>query len=145
MRTLQFGALREIERGSVGEFALHIQCPWRIEGPEGIVTGRLDLFEPVERGPDFNFESWDYEKSPNLQDSQFNQLLARHAESLVVQSVDADEYGGAAITFGGGFVLRMFPAGTRGEDWRFFRPKTDAPHFVISEGEIEVGDGEPAA
>lgn len=46
MRTFQFGTLREVERGSVGDFALHVQCPWRIEGPAGIVTGRLDLWEP---------------------------------------------------------------------------------------------------
>jgi hypothetical protein len=145
MRTLQFGTLRQIDGGSVGDFAVHIQCPWRMEGPDGIVTGRLDLWEPVERGPDFDFETWDYEKSPNLQDSQFDQLLARYADGLIVQSVDADEYGGAAIGFANGFVLRMFPAGTRGEDWRLFRPKTDAPHFVIAAGEVEVDDGESAA
>jgi hypothetical protein len=145
MRTLQFGALREVDGGSVGDFALHIQCPWRMEGLDGIVTGRSDLYEPVERGPDFDFDSWDYEKAPNLQDSQFNQLLARHGKSLIVQSVDADDYGSAAIAFENGFVLRMFPAGTRGEDWRLFRPKANMPHFVIAEGKVEVDDDEPAA
>ena len=145
MRTLQFGTLRPVERGSVGDFALHIQCPWRVEGPDGIVTGRLDLYEPVEEGPDFDFEKWDYESSPNLQDARFEQLLARHGAGLVVQSVDADSYGGAAIHFANGFVLRLFPAGMRGEDWRLFRPKTDEPHFVVAEGKVDVGDGKPAA
>jgi hypothetical protein len=42
MRTFQFGTLRPVDRGSVGDFALHVQCPWRIEGPDGIVTGRSD-------------------------------------------------------------------------------------------------------
>ena len=62
MRTFQFGTLRPVERGSVGDFALHVQCPWRIEGPDGIVTGRLDLWEPVEENAPFD-EDWDYEKS----------------------------------------------------------------------------------
>jgi hypothetical protein len=31
----------------------------------------------------------------------------------------------------------MFPAGTRGEDWRLFQPDTDAPHFVVSRGRVE--------
>jgi hypothetical protein len=58
--------------------------------------------------------------------------------------VDADEFGGAAISFGEGFVLRLFPAGTRGEDWRLFRPMSGAPHLVISGGAVEP-DGEPGA
>ena len=69
--------------------------------------------------------------------------LAQYESSLVVKSVDADEFGGAAISFGQGFVLRLFPAGTRGEDWRLFQPKTDAPHLVISGGAVEPeGEGE---
>jgi hypothetical protein len=143
MRTFQFGTLRPVDRGSVGDFALHVQCPWRIEGPDGIVTGRLDLWEPVEDNAPFD-ENWDYEKSPNLQDARLERWLARNEVSLVVKSVDADEFGGATISFGQGFVLHLFPAGTRGEDWRMFRPKTDAPHLVIIGGVVEP-DGEPGA
>ena len=141
MRTFQFGTLRPEDRGSIGDFALHVQCPWRIEGPDGIVTGRLDLWEPVDDNARFD-ENWDYGKSPNLQDARLERWLTRDQLSLVVKSVDADEFGGAAISFGQGFVLRLFPAGTRGEDWRLFQPKTDAPHLVISGGAVEAdGDG----
>src|ERR1043166_8085691 len=69
MRTFQFGTLRPVDRGSVGEFTLHVQCPWRVEGPGGIVTGRLDLWEPVEGNVPFD-KNWDYEESPNLQDAR---------------------------------------------------------------------------
>src|SRR5262245_25387132 len=140
MRTFQFGTLRAVDRGSVGEFALHVQCPWRIEGPDGIVAGRLDLWEPVEDNAPFD-ENWDYEKWPNLQDARLERWPAANEGSLVVKSVDADEFGGAALCFGQGFVLRMFPAGTRSEDWRLFRPKTDAPHFVVSGGAVELDGG----
>ena len=136
MRTFQFGNLRPVDRGSVGEFALHVQCPWRIEGPDGIVTGRLDLWEPVEENAPYD-ENWDYEKSSNLQDARLERWLAECQGALVVRRVDADEFGGAAISFDRGFVLRMFPAGTRGEDWRLFRPKTGMPHLVISGCEVE--------
>jgi hypothetical protein len=136
MRTFQFGTLRPVDRGSVGEFALHVQSPWRIEGPDGIVTGRLDLWEPVEDDAPFD-ENWNYEKSPNLQDARLEQWLAENEGALVVKSVDADEFGGTVISFSQGFVLRIFPAGTRGEDWRLFRPRTGAPHLVISGGEVE--------
>jgi hypothetical protein len=33
----------------------------------------------------------------------------------------------------------LFPAGTRGEDWRVFRPDTDDSHFVVAGGRIEQG------
>src|SRR5262245_30789476 len=96
MRTFQFGSLRPVERGSVGDFALHVQCPWRIEGPGGIVTGRLDLWEPAEAQAQVD-ENWSYDKSPNLQDSRLGQWLAQNRSILIVRSVDADEFGGAAI------------------------------------------------
>jgi hypothetical protein len=137
MRSLQFGNARLIGDGTVGDFALHLQCPWRIEGPDGIITGRLDLWEPVDAGPGFDWDAWDSKKSPNLQDVEFDRWLARHGSTIVVSNVDADDYGGASITFSPGFVLRLFPAGTRGEDWRLFRPKSGAPHFVVSGGKVE--------
>lgn len=137
MRTFQFGKLRSVERGSIGDLALHVRCPWRIEGPEGILTGRLDLWEPIDVDSKLNDEAWDYEKSPNLQDFRLDQWLSRNGSLLVVENVDADNLGGGAIFFALGFVLRLFPAGTRGEDWRLFRPKTDAAHFVISGGAVE--------
>jgi hypothetical protein len=143
MRTFQFGDLRPVDRGSVGDFALHVQCPWRIEGPHGIVTGRLDLWEPVEDNAPFD-ANWDYEKSPNLQDARLERWLANNRVSLVIKTVEADEFGGAAISFDQGFVLRLFPAGTRGEDWRLFRPKTDAAHLVVLGGAVEP-EGEPGA
>src|SRR5262249_25646643 len=68
MRTFQFGAMRLVDGGFVADFALHVQCPWRIEGADGIVTGRSDLWEPAEENTPFD-ENWDYELSPNLQDA----------------------------------------------------------------------------
>ena len=141
MRTFQFGTLRAVERGSVGDFALHVQCPWRIEGPDGIVTGRLDLWESVEEDIPLE-QNWNYEQSPNLQDTLVERWLAEHKGALVVQSVDADEFGGASISLSQDFVLRMFPAGARGEDWRLFRPNGDLPHLVISGGKVECDDQE---
>ena len=45
MRVLHFGAVIEGEDGSWGECALHLQCPWRLDGPAGPVTGQDDLWE----------------------------------------------------------------------------------------------------
>ncbi|MCI0499591.1 MAG: hypothetical protein L0Y36_07920, partial [Planctomycetales bacterium] len=69
-----FGQVRPVEKGTVAEYALHVQCPWRIESSEGIVTGRLDLWEPAELVEGEDIESWDYERG-NLQDVLINELL----------------------------------------------------------------------
>jgi len=53
---------------------------------------------------------------------------------------DADDFGGATISFGQGLVLRIFPAGTRGDDWRLFRPISGLRHFVISGGATKQDD-----
>jgi hypothetical protein len=45
LRVLKFGPLRPAGRGTVGDLALHVQCPWRIDGSDGVVTGRGDLWE----------------------------------------------------------------------------------------------------
>jgi hypothetical protein len=137
MRMFHFGPVRLVDGGSVGDFAIHVQCPWRIEGPEGIVTGRSDLWEPADADVPFD-EKWHYDKSPNLQDLRLDGLLIQSVKPFVVEKVDADEFGGVAICLSQGYVLRLFPAGTRGEDWRFFQPTRDAPHLVITGGVIET-------
>ncbi len=75
MRVLHFGRIRKVEKGTVGEYALDIQCPWRIEGPEGIVTRRSDLWEAAEDPPDIDWETWDYEENENLQDRRIGEML----------------------------------------------------------------------
>lgn len=57
-------------------------------------------------------------------------------DHLVVEGVDADDFGGAALSLSGGYRLVMFPAGSTGEDWRLFRPSSRW-HFVVSGGRIE--------
>jgi len=61
-------------------------------------------------------------------------------EHLVVEAVRADNYGGVTIQLSGGYRLVLFPAGSRGEDWRFFRPDTDGPHFVVADGRVELAE-----
>jgi hypothetical protein len=149
MRGFHFGQVRKIEKGTVGEYALHIQCPWRIEGPQGIVTGRSDLWKPAEDSPEVDWETWDYEENENLQDKLIAEWLQAYdpqtrsfvneTDRLVVETVQGDAYGGATIALSGGFRLILFPAGTEGEDWRIFRPGYDEPHFVITGGTIETG------
>jgi hypothetical protein len=148
MSNFQFGQVCEVDRGTVGEYALQVDCPWRLEGPHGIVTGWLDLWEPAEEtGDDFDWETWAEEKKDNLQEKRLGELLGGYdekthsvenvTESLVVEDVQTDAYGGAVLKLSGSYRLVLFPAGSRSEDWRIFRPQSDGPHFVVAGGKVE--------
>ena len=139
LRVFKFGRLRPFARGGeVGDYALHVQCAWRLDAADRIITGRRDLIEPLWPGPDFDFDDWDYDSPPNLQDVRMAEVLLAHARRPpVVAAVDADAYGGATLAFDSGVSLRLFPVGTRGEDWRIFRPCSSERHFVIAGGRVE--------
>lgn len=148
MRIFHFGEVHTDDKGSFAQYAIHVQCAWRIEGPGDIITGRSDLWEPAQTGPDFDWKSWDYDTSENLQDHKLSRFLNDHtpgtysaplpAARLIVERIEADTYGGATIHFSGNYRLRIFPAGSEGEDWRIFEPNRQKPHFVIAGGKIEA-------
>jgi hypothetical protein len=137
MAVFHFGRVTELIDGSVGEVALHVQCPWRIRGPRGVVTGRSDLWEPL-LGP--RRAGWDYERDGNVLDDRLWRLLGGYdkrtrsavndSSRLTVESVAADAVGGAAIRMSGGYHLELFPEASRGEEWRLFVPGSDH-HFVV--------------
>jgi hypothetical protein len=127
---------------------LHIQCPWRLEGPDGIVTGSSDFYCVAKTGDLIDFDNEKYEEyGENLQDEKMKELMKNcdpgtHAcinatDLLVVDSVDGDSFGGGMIGLSGGYRLVLFPSGSIGEDWRFFASESDEEYFVISGSKIE--------
>jgi hypothetical protein len=157
MLNLQFGSVREIDmklgksvgkKGTVGEFALHVQCPWRIDSPDKIITGRGDLFRIAETGEPFDSDdNTCYKFGMSLQDKKIGDLLqdfdpiigsyANVTKSLIVEAVDADNFGGVIIYLFGGYRLVLFPSGSVGEDWRLLQPGTSEKHVVVSGSLIE--------
>jgi hypothetical protein len=118
----------------VGTFALHVQCPWRIVGPEGMVVGSQDRRYPPDESADWgDFDS----DGRSLCEARIEAWLKAHAASpLRVARVDADHVGGFRIFLQEGFVLEAFPAdslrGDYSERWRLFQPSTDEAHFVVA-------------
>jgi hypothetical protein len=147
MRVIHFGTMRPASksdipsqknkpRGSLGGFALHIQCPWRIESDNEILTGRSDLWEPHEHHEGFTYDEWDYEKDGNLQDHLIDQFVSK-SDNRTVEGVSVQSNGAFTLVFSCGYRLAVFPSGTVGEDWRLVRPSSDEPHLVVSGGSIE--------
>jgi hypothetical protein len=76
MRIFHLGHIQEVDGGTVGQYALHVQCPWRINGPQGIITGRSDLWEhiPGNSMPD----DWEPGINDNVQDVRLSELFGSY-------------------------------------------------------------------
>ena len=140
MLVAHFGAIRPHPsgEGTVGDYALHVQCPWRFDGPLGTVTGRDDLWEYA--GPGERPDNWSYEDGLSLQDERLSHFFRRdeHTRSWVNESdrfltiaAQQTERGDVRIELSGDYALIVFPAGHKGEAWRLFAPGSDADHLVF--------------
>ena len=143
MKNFQFGTIRDHPSGdgTIGDYALHIQCPWRIVADGRILTGSADYYEPVVEGEEVNLDD---RRSGNLQRKLLGSLFPtcdartrsqiNETTAVIVTAVHADRFGGLDVELSGGFRLQIFPSGSRGEDWRFFSPRGDDRHFVVEGG-----------
>ncbi len=129
MLGLHFGPIRPHPsgEGTVADYALHIQCPWRIDSPNGAFTGRDVLWEYA--GPGERPSNWSYEDGFSLQDQKFDALFIRE-ESTRSWVNDSDGFGVAAaeqtkrgdvtLALLNGYAILLFPSSSRGETWRLF-------------------------
>ena len=137
VQCFHFGALQTQSRNSgnslVGEFGLHIQCPWRIANSQEILVGCEDLYEqPIENAdynPDFD---WD-KPMANLRDIKLQRLL--DSNQFKVIAVVADNYGGLEIKFNAGISLTLFPTITSKDEfleyWRLINNNEMGSHLVV--------------
>lgn len=115
-----FGELTIVsDKKSVGEFALHLQSPWRLTSATGIIAGSGDLYQQADQtaayDPDFEWDQF----NANLRDIKLEKLLAEN--KLVVTSAKADAFGGLTLEFNHHISLTVFTdvsAEGENEYWR---------------------------
>lgn len=128
-RTLKGWKGRETE---VGDYALHVQCPWRIRLGNSILVGRGDIFCTPEETNEPTPADFDWQKG-NRFDRVVPELFQNESRQFTVQAVEAGEAGSLAIGLEGGYKLEIFPHDSESDEhWRFFKPHTEEPHFVVS-------------
>jgi hypothetical protein len=145
MECLKFGNLERMDQMGkavqVGQYGLHVQCPWRISSATSIMVGSLDVYEPVEEHAAFD-ESFDWDKvNGNLRDRKLQALIS--TQELLVTNVQADNLGGFEIIFGNGIKLVAFPSASKvdeyAEFWRLLNNFDKAKgHFVVSNSTIHA-------
>lgn len=143
MLVLQFGRevpapTRQSPNGVAGEYALHVQCPWRISGPAGVVVGARDLYVST------NPSAEDHYPGDRPGTALADELLRGWFEELsdapiVVRDSSADRCGGFVLSLSASYALETFPdAASRRPDeekqWRLFSRTEDWQIVVRSDG-----------
>jgi len=122
------------------EYAINIQCTWRITGPEGIVVASDDLYFRAGSDPFYDLENFDWaEQGSNRSDertSLFKDIISKKA--FIVTSIVADSIGGLSILLNEGYSIEIFPANSLDREyWRFFIRHSTGEHFVVTGKGIE--------
>jgi len=125
----------------VGEYALHVQCAWRITQDDKVLVGRSDLYYPAGYSPeqdeipdDFN---WDVQGA-NRQDELIRDLFQGGGNQFRVLGVEVGPAASFNIALERNLSLQVFPQDSSSHEyWRLFRPYRDEPHFVVSSRGIE--------
>lgn len=146
MASFQFGGRRTVQtfRGDtkeVGDFALHVQCAWRITMQEEIIVGSRDLYYPADfHGEDQDIpDDFDWDRDPNRRDKLLASLFMNNKREFVVQEIEVGIAGSLNITLSDSLSFGIFPDDSLSrEHWRLFRPANDEPHFVVTGRGIEA-------
>jgi hypothetical protein len=124
----------------VGDYALHVQCSWRIVGTAGIIVASQDRYYPA-GDPDQVSEDFEWDQSgANRCDERISLFFAERKQNpLVVESVQADHIGSFSLTLSDGYVFEVFPDDSlEGEHWRLFQPAMEGGDFVLTGQGIET-------
>lgn len=139
---LQFGTISTILRNGrekkIAQFALNIQCTWRIAKGSKILVASKDKYKPSKlyQGVIENF-NWDIFGMNSL-DEKLHDHINSSSSELIVEAVEADHYGGIKIIFSNDYYLEVFPdESTEEEFWRLILGE-EKVHFIVTGNGIEV-------
>ncbi|HLB87418.1 MAG TPA: hypothetical protein VJK29_07175, partial [Terriglobales bacterium] len=104
MATFQFGGrIKGVDYygrpSQVGDYALHVQCAWRITRGDEIVVGSGDLYYPAEyQNEHEEFPAdFDWRKHPNRRDKLLRLLFENDVREFIVQRIEVGIAGNLRI------------------------------------------------
>lgn len=134
--------LRDGKTKIVSDYALHVQCSWRLRSKDRIIVGSRDRFFPP---GDFSYKDlddfeWDVQGGNHLDASVTKLMENSNAVPFLVTAIQADEIGSIRISFNNEHILEVLPdiSIASAELWRFFIPYSDKPHFVVTGHGLEL-------
>lgn len=142
---LGFGEMISVTRRGkteeLAEYAIDIQCSWRITKDNKILVGSRDFYSPRSG---WNVENDDFDwdvQGNNRFDEQIESFIENAKEHVAVERIEPDEVGGLKIFLSQGYLLEVFPDTSEDDEysefWRFFNRRENSPHFVVTGNGIE--------
>jgi len=128
MQWFAFGNQRQVVGHSgtsraVGDYSLHVQCPWRIVRGDAIVVGSRDLYYPADETaevpPEFDY---DYDGMKTRRDRRVDALLENATTAYIVTDVRV------------GVAVRYRSISTEATRSRCFRTTPPRPRIGASSG-----------
>jgi hypothetical protein len=146
LASFQFG--RRIPRNDffgkptqIGEYALHVQCAWRIVRGDRVLVGSRDLYYPAEYENEHEeFPSdFDWDRDPNRRDKLLRSLFEDGRREFMVERVEVGTAGTLRILLTESLALDVFPEDSlKHERWRLLCPERDEPHLVVTGYGVET-------
>lgn len=142
-----FGAQRTVlddfrkTEKTVGEYALHVQCAWRLTSRLGIEVASRDMYYPASTEPEVDLEDFDWDRQgKNRCDERVARLFASgESNPLIVTNVQISSVGDLKLTLSADHTLDVFPnLSLPLEQWRFFQPYTETEQLVLSSKGLET-------
>lgn len=122
------------------EYALHLQCSFRIRDKDEILVTNTDMFEPSEsalKKPMFDYDTFEWdEQGENRYDEWVKKLNPAYLRSLKVTDAKVNVCGDVTILLEQEIVIDVFVNATVEECWRLFKIGSDQ-HFVMTGDGIE--------
>ncbi len=117
---------------TIGDWALHIQCPWRFVKNKKIILSWRDF----NLTPDTEImDGWDSGGTSRFDSmaEKVNSFLLKN--DVIVKKIVLDEVGGFKMMMTDDLSLEVFPdlsfVNEQTEIWRIFQPKLRTEHFVV--------------
>jgi hypothetical protein len=115
----------------VGEWALHIECKWRIASPDRVLVGSGDINYPEDYSDGDSVPAdFDWEKHATRLDRLAKSLF--DSKSYRVQRIESGSAGRLQVDLEDSMSLEVFPDNSLPtEKWRLF-PYPHQPHFIVN-------------
>jgi hypothetical protein len=137
MATFQFGK-RIKERdyygrpSEIGEYAMHVQCAWRIVKGDAVIVGSRDLHHPASAADDDTIpEGFDWDREHNRRDKLIESFF--DGRSFTVRHVTLGAAGTCRIEFDDAVMLEIFPDDSFAhEHWRLFSTLDTNAQLIVT-------------
>jgi hypothetical protein len=123
------------------EYALHLQCCFRIRDREGLLVTNMEMYQPstaIVNKPNFQIDSFDWDvQGDNRFDEWVKKLSPAISREITVVDARVNAYGDLTIYLEQNIVIEAFIDVSTDECWRLFQTNSKRHHFVMLGNGIE--------